>query len=157
YYQLDLAVNHGNSGGPVLDARGDVIGIVTLKASLAEGLGFCLPIDSLRKALDRATHVTAAERDGQAGRHRFRFAAIQLLRARRTYVRAARRNVAGMQKAMDRGEDVNKGLASVGELVANLVARIDKDLLDVCRNEADVAIGDHTLPSPSRDRLKRLL
>lgn len=46
-FQIDAAVNSGNSGGPVYNDRGEVIGIVDAKysASDAEGLGFVIPID----------------------------------------------------------------------------------------------------------------
>ena len=44
-FQLDAAVNEGNSGGPVYNQAGDVVGIVTAKYSSAgvEGLGFAIP------------------------------------------------------------------------------------------------------------------
>lgn len=41
--QTDTPVNPGNSGGPLINARGEVVGIVTLKHSDAAGLGFALP------------------------------------------------------------------------------------------------------------------
>ena len=45
-FQIDAAVNTGNSGGPVYNAYGQVIGIVTAKydSSGVEGLGFAIPI-----------------------------------------------------------------------------------------------------------------
>ena len=46
-FQLDAAVNSGNSGGPVYDAQGRVLGIVTAKyqSTGIEGLGFAIPIN----------------------------------------------------------------------------------------------------------------
>ncbi len=46
-FQLDAAVNAGNSGGPVYDAHGRVLGIVTAKyqSTGIEGLGFAIPIN----------------------------------------------------------------------------------------------------------------
>ena len=46
-FQIDAAVNGGNSGGPVYNAAGQVVGIVTAKYSSTgvEGLGFAVPIN----------------------------------------------------------------------------------------------------------------
>jgi len=46
-FQLSAAVNEGNSGGPVYDANGEVIGIVSAKimGSYVEGIGFAIPIN----------------------------------------------------------------------------------------------------------------
>lgn len=46
-FQLDAAVNSGNSGGPVYNAAGDVVGVVTAKykSSGVEGIGFAIPIN----------------------------------------------------------------------------------------------------------------
>lgn len=57
-FQLDAAVNHGNSGGPVYNNRGEVVGIVTAKnsGSDVEGLGFAIPSsDAMRIAEDLVT------------------------------------------------------------------------------------------------------
>lgn len=44
--QHDASINPGNSGGPIINMSGKVIGINTLKASDAEGMGFAIPISA---------------------------------------------------------------------------------------------------------------
>ncbi len=48
-FQIDAAINSGNSGGPVFNSKGEVIGVATAKYSLTgvEGLAFALPIDDV--------------------------------------------------------------------------------------------------------------
>ena len=49
-FQLDAAINSGNSGGPVYNERGEVIGVVTAKYKAAgiEGLGFAIPVNTAK-------------------------------------------------------------------------------------------------------------
>ena len=56
--QTDAAINSGNSGGALLNAKGELVGIPTLKlsysySSVYEGLGFCVPINSVKGFIDQ--------------------------------------------------------------------------------------------------------
>lgn len=46
--QLAMSIEPGNSGGPVLDRQGNVVGIVTMKSTIANNVGFALPVKLLR-------------------------------------------------------------------------------------------------------------
>jgi S1-C subfamily serine protease len=53
--QTDAAINKGNSGGPLLDSHGRVLGIITqIKSSGGGnvGVGFAVPVDSVRRSID---------------------------------------------------------------------------------------------------------
>lgn len=61
--QTDAAINQGNSGGPLLDAEGQVIGInaqIRSASGSGVGVGFAIPADTVRRSLDQL------ESDGEA-------------------------------------------------------------------------------------------
>lgn len=51
FIQIDAAINPGNSGGPLVNANGEVIGVNSFIIRGGDNLGFALPVNYLREAL----------------------------------------------------------------------------------------------------------
>lgn len=60
--QTDAAINSGNSGGPLVNAAGEVIGINTATSSSAENVGFAIPISSVKGMLSQLIEKGEASR-----------------------------------------------------------------------------------------------
>lgn len=65
--QIDAAMNLGNSGGPLFNLNGQVVGINTILLWKSQGIGFATPVNVVRRflgegkrSLDRATSASAA-------------------------------------------------------------------------------------------------
>jgi S1-C subfamily serine protease len=64
--QTDAAINHGNSGGPLLNAAGEVVGINSAGIPDAENLGFAIEIDAIKPLIEELKKGTDTEVSVQA-------------------------------------------------------------------------------------------
>ena len=65
FIQTDAAINPGNSGGALVDANGNLVGINTAIFSSSGGslgIGFAIPVNTVRKVLDRLLRRSATVR-----------------------------------------------------------------------------------------------
>lgn len=51
--QTDASINSGNSGGPLIDEKGNVIGVTSIKIKEAEGIGFAIPINIIKPIIEK--------------------------------------------------------------------------------------------------------
>ncbi|MCY1006407.1 trypsin-like peptidase domain-containing protein [Nannocystis pusilla] len=68
--QLDAAINLGNSGGPIFNLRGQLVGITTATLERAQGIAFAIPIDHIAALLEalRAGHGARSARSAPRSR-----------------------------------------------------------------------------------------
>jgi S1-C subfamily serine protease len=128
--QTDAALNPGNSGGPLVDARGRVIGINTAVVQPAQGLCFAIPINMARHILPQL---------------------LQHGRVVRGYLGLHGRNVPLPREAARRFGLTQAGAVEVIGVEANGPA----DGAGILEDDLIVSLGD--LPSPSVDELHLLL
>lgn len=53
--QTDASINQGNSGGPLINKAGEVLGINSVKIESAEGIGFAVPINVIKPIIESLT------------------------------------------------------------------------------------------------------
>lgn len=67
YIQVDAAVNPGNSGGPLFNRRGQVIGVCNMGAVHLQGLNFAIPIRHVAYLLDHIDDFAYDEANSESG------------------------------------------------------------------------------------------
>ena len=58
YIQLNLRAYHGNSGGPALNRKGEVIGILTANVTSAQDIALCTPISAALELINQPTNLS---------------------------------------------------------------------------------------------------
>jgi len=70
FLQTTAQINPGNSGGPLFNMRGEVVGVTNMKITFGEGLGFAIPVESVRYFLDhREAFAYSNDNPGNAYRY----------------------------------------------------------------------------------------
>ena len=67
YLQVDASVNPGNSGGPLFNGRGQVIGVVNMGIPSMQGLNFAIPVQHVRFLLDHMDAFAYDKSNSESG------------------------------------------------------------------------------------------
>lgn len=57
-YQISIPVNPGNSGGPIMDEQGNIVGVIRGKQSSAEATGFAIKSNFIKQAIEKMENET---------------------------------------------------------------------------------------------------
>jgi serine protease Do len=155
YYQLGVSVNPGNSGGPAIGSTGEVVGVVTARAT-EEAIGFCIPVADLTDALDRRPGRPAGGMDDQASKHDLFVAARRILAACAIYSRVLEMYVSGMDRAIREGRTASDGLREVAPTIASQLAMLDRLLITEVKGELMATIRDDKVPMDIQRDLREL-
>jgi S1-C subfamily serine protease len=154
YYQLSIAVNPGNSGGPVFDSTGAVIGVLSRKSSQQEGLAYCVPVEDLHAALKKAAALTPTAIEKLRSRHRLVTAVKGLGVSGACYslgISFRRRPTVGPQ-----GKVIAKNKRGV-QYLAGAIGELEKRHLPELRAEVAKVQGDPLVDAVHRDKVMGLL
>ncbi len=124
FFQLGISVNPGNSGGPVFDNHGQVIGVVTLKAS-QESIAFCIPWQDLKDRVDSLEkddpHRIAAAAQSM---HSLHVVLFRVSVSSAVYAKIMAINAAAMREATAKGRPASDGLAKARPIESAILSNM---------------------------------
>lgn len=137
FIQTDAAINQGNSGGPLINIYGEVVGINSWIASSSggsQGLGFSIPINNVAKSIDDFI---------SDGRVRYGWLGVSLVSGDELILKDL--NIAGKKGALALqvfiGSPADKGGMIPGDYVISLNGKTVKSVEQLVRDVGDLVSG----------------
>lgn len=138
FIQTDAAINQGNSGGPLVNIYGEVIGINTWIASQSggsQGLGFSIPINNVKKAIDDFI---------KEGKVTYGWMGVSLVELKEDYLQdlgvAGKKGAFASQIFLD--SPAEKAGMQAGDYVISLNGNTVKDVDQLVRDVGDLTVGE---------------
>lgn len=138
FIQTDAAINQGNSGGPLVNIYGEVIGINTWIASQSggsQGLGFSIPINNIKKAIDDFI---------KEGKVTYGWMGVSLVELKDEYLEdlgvAGKKGAFASQIFLD--SPAEKAGMQAGDYVISLNGNAVKDVDQLVREVGDLTVGE---------------
>ena len=153
FIQTDAPINQGNSGGPLINIRGEVIGINTWIASNSSGggnvgLGFAIPINNVKRAIDEFIE-TGTIKSGWLG--------VSLLEPTRESIAALglenKRGALATQVFL--GSPADKGGVRPGDFITHVNGKEARNVQQLQMLVSDLRAGENAVFTVIRDKQNR--
>jgi S1-C subfamily serine protease len=157
YFQLNISINGGNSGGPVLDMSGQVIGVITSKATLEEAVAFCITVPDLNDSINLAEDLTDEEVDNNRSLHRLGVLVRRISMITDEYSTVMDIYLGAMQRAVNDGKSAMSGLELAQNRNHEDLSSFHDYLVDSeLTNQASSISSDKHLPERIREQFAAL-
>ena len=147
FIQTDAAINQGNSGGPLVNIYGEVIGINTWIASSSggsQGLGFSIPINNVKKAIDDFIN---------SGELKYGWLGVQLVEVEKDFL--SNMNINQKEGALAAqiflGSPADKAGMLPGDFIIELNGKVIKSVNALVRDVGDLLAGENAKFKVIRD------
>lgn len=141
FIQTDTAINQGNSGGPLVNIYGEVIGINTWIASSSggsQGLGFSIPINNVKKAIDDFINNGALQ---------YGWLGVQLVQVDKDFLKSL--NIEELEGALAAqvflGSPADKAGIMPGDFIIELNDKHVKSVDNLVRDVGDLLAGESAI------------
>ncbi len=148
--QTDAAINPGNSGGPLIDLNGKVVGIAAAHIPHAEGIGFALPSNLVRKIADEILS------EGRVARPWLGIVGYEVDR-RIAYFYGLSSNSGIFVTELTQDGPAGRAGARVGDVIRGLDGKEVRDMTDLTTILADKKTDDRTQMEVERNGQRRAL
>ncbi|MFL5343003.1 MAG: S1C family serine protease [Gemmataceae bacterium] len=157
FYQMNINVNPGNSGGPVLDRDGRVLGMVTAKLRDKEGIAFAVPVDDMEEAWRNNVFGAGNETTpDQSAWNRGCTVFERLVYLGDAYLGGLDAYTQAMEQAVNRGGSPNDGLRAVSKEMAPKVNVMNRIFADNLEKNLNATLDEPFIQQQDRERIRQL-